>query len=112
MCTIVTDRYQSNRFSFNDGYHTSHHLNPRRHWRDHPVAFLTQKERYAKENALVFRNVDYIFITVNLLRKNYDYLAKCLIPIGDQVNWNMEERVEMLRRRTRKFPKPSSKKSE
>ncbi|KAJ5463170.1 hypothetical protein N7475_008114 [Penicillium sp. IBT 31633x] len=102
----------SNRFSYNDGYHTSHHLNPRRHWRDHPVAFLKQKDRYAKENALVFRNVDYIFITVNLLRKNYEYLAKCLIPIGDQVNWTFEERVEMLRRRTRKFPKPSSKKSE
>jgi hypothetical protein len=103
---------KSNRFSYNDGYHTSHHLNPRRHWRDHPVAFLKQKDRYAKENALVFRNVDYIFITVNLLRKNYDYLAKCLIPIGDQVKLTHEERVEMLRRRTRKFPRPSSKKSE
>ncbi|KAJ6001903.1 hypothetical protein N7522_007130 [Penicillium canescens] len=102
----------SNRFSFNDGYHTSHHLNPRRHWRDHPVAFLTQKSRYAEEDALVFRNVDYIFITVNLLRKNYVYLAKCLIPIGDQVNMTLDERVEMLRRRTRKFPKPSSKKTQ
>ncbi|KAJ5758806.1 hypothetical protein N7520_005962 [Penicillium odoratum] len=100
----------SNRFSFNDGYHTSHHLNPRRHWRDHPAAFIKQKDRYAEERALVFRNVDYIFITVNLLRKNYLHLAKCLIPIGDQVNMTLEERAEMLRTRTRRF-RPDSKKN-
>ncbi|KAJ6107768.1 hypothetical protein N7523_009091 [Penicillium sp. IBT 18751x] len=100
----------SNRYSFNDGYHTSHHLNPRRHWRDHPVAFLTGRDRYAEERALVFRNVDYIFITVNLLRKNYLYLAKCLIPMGDQVNMTMEERVEMLRGRTRRFSRSQMKK--
>ncbi|KAJ5784804.1 uncharacterized protein N7503_010016 [Penicillium pulvis] len=101
----------SNRFSFNDGYHTSHHLNPRRHWRDHPAAFIKQKDRYAEERALVFRNVDYIFITVNLLRKNYIHLAKCLIPIGDQVNMTLEERAEMLRTRTRRFRHADIKKS-
>jgi fatty acid desaturase len=37
----------SNRFCYNDGYHTSHHLNPLRHWREHPVSFLQQKDRYA-----------------------------------------------------------------
>ncbi|CAI7630286.1 hypothetical protein N7533_004066 [Penicillium manginii] len=101
----------SNRFSFNDGYHTSHHLNPRRHWRDHPVSFVKQVDQYAKERALVFRNVDYIFITVNLIRKNYLHLAKCLIPIGDQVNMTLEERAEMLRSRTRRFTRPEEKKS-
>ncbi|KAF7719553.1 Uncharacterized protein PECH_005530 [Penicillium ucsense] len=100
----------SNRYSFNDGYHTSHHLNPRRHWRDHPVAFVKGKDRYAEERALVFRNVDYIFITVHLLRKNYMHLAKCLIPIGDQVQMTLEQRAEMLRSRTRKFPRDYGKK--
>lgn len=33
------------------------------------MAFVKQKDQYAQERALVFRNVDYIFITVNLLRK-------------------------------------------
>ncbi|KAJ5908215.1 hypothetical protein N7495_000897 [Penicillium taxi] len=93
----------SNRFSYNDGYHTSHHLNPRRHWRDHPVAFLKQKDRYAEERALVFRNIDYIFITVHLLRKNYIHLAKCLIPTGPHANMTVEERAEMLRGRARRF---------
>lgn len=34
---LTNTRLQSNRFCYNDGYHTSHHLNPLRHWRDHPV---------------------------------------------------------------------------
>jgi hypothetical protein len=74
------------------------------------VAFLKGRDRYAEERALVFRNVDYIFITVNLLRKNYLHLAKCLIPMGDQVNMTMEERVEMLRGRTRRFSRSQVKK--
>jgi hypothetical protein len=94
---------QSNRFCYNDGYHTSHHLNPRRHWREHPVSLLQQKERYAAEHALVFRNIDYIMITVRLLRKDYAYLAKCLVPIGEQVGMSIDERAEMLRRKTRRF---------
>ncbi|WEW56700.1 hypothetical protein PRK78_002148 [Emydomyces testavorans] len=93
----------SNRFCFNDGYHTSHHLNPRRHWREHPVAFMKQKERYAEERALVFRNIDFIMITVKLLQKDYMYLAKCLVPMGDQVKMSLQERADMLRSRARRF---------
>ncbi|KAL4882700.1 hypothetical protein BJY04DRAFT_38684 [Aspergillus karnatakaensis] len=93
----------SNRFCYNDGYHTSHHLNPLRHWRDHPVSLLQQKQKYAAEGALVFRNIDYIMITIRLLRKDYDYLARCLVPMGDQVGMSLEERAEMLRTKTRAF---------
>ncbi|KAF2083510.1 hypothetical protein K490DRAFT_76497 [Saccharata proteae CBS 121410] len=94
----------SNRFCFNDGYHTSHHLNPLRHWRQHPVAFLKQKQQYADEHALVFRNIDYIFITVRLMMKDYMHLAKCLVPIGDEQRaMTMEERAAMLETKTRRF---------
>ncbi|KAH8898080.1 hypothetical protein GQ53DRAFT_636321 [Thozetella sp. PMI_491] len=93
----------SNRYCYNDGYHTSHHLNPLRHWRDHPVSFLHQKETYAKENALVFHNIDYIMITVKLMQRDYEHLAKCLVPIGEQINMTLEERVTLLKRHTRKF---------
>ncbi|KAF9888486.1 hypothetical protein FE257_008593 [Aspergillus nanangensis] len=96
----------SNRFSFNDGYHTSHHLHPRRHWRGHPVALLEDKKRYENEDALVFRNIDYIMITVKLLQKDYTYLAHRMIPLGaDQAKLTVEERATMLRARTRKFSK-------
>jgi hypothetical protein len=98
-----TNSVQSNRYCYNDGYHTSHHLNPLRHWRDHPVAFLAQKKQYSDEHALVFYNIDYMFLTINLLRKNYDHIARCLVPMGDQMKLTHEERVAMLKRKTRKF---------
>ncbi|KAK3899197.1 fatty acid desaturase [Staphylotrichum tortipilum] len=93
----------SNRYCYNDGYHTSHHLNPRRHWRHHPVAFLRQKETYAAEKALVFHDIDYLMITVRLLMKDYAYLARCLVPIGEQMDMTLDERAAMLRRHTRRF---------
>ncbi|KAJ5498184.1 hypothetical protein N7453_007235 [Penicillium expansum] len=95
----------SNRFCFNDGYHTSHHLHPRRHWREHPVALLRDQKRYSDERALVFQNVDYLMLTVNLLRKNYTHLARCMVPIGaEQRAMSLEERADLLRSRTRRFP--------
>ncbi|PNY27882.1 Uncharacterized protein TCAP_02190 [Tolypocladium capitatum] len=93
----------SNRFCFNDGYHTSHHLNPLRHWRDHPISFLEQKHIYAREGALVFHNIDFLMISLRLLCKDYEHLAKCLVPIGDQVDLTMEGRVALLKKLTRKF---------
>lgn len=97
-------RKQSNRYCFNDGYHTSHHLNPRRHWREHPVHFLANKGAYSAEHALVFHGIDYLEITVRILLKHYDYLAGRLVPIGDrQIAMTMAERAEMLRGCTRRF---------
>lgn len=93
----------SNRYCYNDGYHTSHHLNPRRHWREHPVAFLRQKQQYADEHALVFYNIDYFMLTVTLLCKDYDKLARCLVPMGEQRKLSLQQRAEMLRRKTRRF---------
>lgn len=96
-------REQSNRHCFNDGYHTSHHLNPLRHWREHPASFLRSKETYASQNALVFHNIDYIMITVRLLLKDYQTLAKCMVPIGGQMSMTLDERAAYLKRHTRRF---------
>ncbi|KAF2275781.1 fatty acid desaturas-like protein [Westerdykella ornata] len=93
----------SNRYCYNDGYHTSHHLNPLRHWRDHPAAFLSQADQYINEQALVFYNIDYMMISISLLTKNYELLAKHLVPLGAQAKLSLEERAEMLRRKTRRF---------
>lgn len=64
---------------------------------------MKQKERYASEQAIVFRNIDYIMITIKLLQKDYMYLAKCLVPIGEQIDMSLEERATMLRTKTRRF---------
>ncbi|KKF93395.1 Fatty acid desaturase [Ceratocystis platani] len=93
----------SNRHCFNDGYHTSHHLNPLRHWREHPVAFLKAKATYAAQQALVFHNIDYMMLTVRLLMKDYTTLARCMVPIGDQISMSMDERVALLKSHTQRF---------
>lgn len=51
----------------------------------------------------MFYNIDYMFLTINLLRKNYEHIARCLVPLGDQMKLTIEERVEMLKRKTRRF---------
>lgn len=84
-------------------------MNPRRHWRDHPLAFLKQKEQYAEERALCFYDIDFIFITIKLLQKDYMYLAKCLLPMGKQIDMSLEERAEMLKSWTKRFEKSSTK---
>jgi hypothetical protein len=94
---------QSNRHCFNDGYHTSHHLNPLRHWREHPVSFLKSKDTYASQQALVFHDIDYLMITVRLMLRDYDTLARCMVPMGDQIAMTMEERKALLKRCTQQF---------
>jgi hypothetical protein len=37
--------------------------------------------------------------------KNCDYLAKCLVPIGEQIGMSNGEKVEMLERKTKRFAK-------
>lgn len=43
-------------------------------------------------------------MTLSLLRKDYEHLAKCMVPIGEkQIRMTMEERVAMLKRHTVAF---------
>lgn len=95
---------QSNRYCYNDGYHVSHHLNPRRHWREHPVHFVQNKATYGREQALVFHDIDYLMLTVRLLLRDYDHLARCLVPLGPrQIAMTTDQRAALLRRCTRRF---------
>lgn len=65
---------------------------------------MRAKNKYINERALVFKNIDYIMMTVKLMQKDYMYLAKCLVPIGKkQIRMSLEEKAEMLRSKTRKF---------
>lgn len=42
-------------------------------------------------------------MTFRILRKDYLYLAHCMIPIGDQIGMSKQELADMLRTKTRKF---------
>jgi len=75
-----------------------------RHWREHPVAFMRGKHEYASQQALVFHDIDYLMVTVRLMMKDYETLARCMVPIGDmQIAMTLEERAEYLKRHTRRF---------
>ena len=65
--------------------------------------FLESKAAYRDGRALVFHNIDYLMITVRLLMKDYAHLARCLVPIGAQIDLTLDERADMLRRHTRRF---------
>ncbi|KAI0161024.1 hypothetical protein GGR52DRAFT_562604 [Hypoxylon sp. FL1284] len=94
----------SNRYCFNDGYHTSHHLHPRRHWREHPAHLLARKAAYGAEGALVLHGIDYLELTARLLLHHYDYLAARVVPVGKrQLDMSLEQRADWLRACTRRF---------
>jgi hypothetical protein len=42
-------------------------------------------------------------ITVRVLMKDYDTLAKHLVPMGKQISMSHQEKMDMLRTKTRKF---------
>lgn len=42
-------------------------------------------------------------MTYRILRKDYDYLADCLVPMGDQKQLSKKEIAVMLRMKTRRF---------
>lgn len=42
-------------------------------------------------------------MTFRILRKDYLYLADCVVPIGEQIGMSKQELADMLRTKTRKF---------
>jgi hypothetical protein len=69
------------------------------------VALLKDRARYTEGKALVFRNIDYLMVTIKLLQKDYEFIAKRMVPLGKaQASMTLQERVDMLRARTRRFP--------
>jgi hypothetical protein len=56
---------------------------------------------------LTFQKVDFIKLTYLLLRKEYAFIAECLVPMGEQIGMTNEELASMLRRKTKKFSEQS-----
>lgn len=56
---------------------------------------------------MTFQKVDFIKLTYLLLRKEYSYIAECLVPMGEQIGMTNDELAGMLRRKTKKFSERS-----
>jgi fatty acid desaturase len=70
-----------NQRTFNDGYHTEHHLNSRKHWSELPSSFMSNLQRYAEEDAIVFKDTDFISIGCLVFRQRYDLLARHYVQL-------------------------------
>lgn len=42
-------------------------------------------------------------ITIRLMLRDYETLAKCMVPLGDHIALTLEERAALLKRNTRPF---------
>jgi fatty acid desaturase len=95
--TCINSTY--NRRCFNDGYHIGHHLKATRHWTEMPEDFERNLGTYEAEGALVFSGVDYFHVWAALMLRRYDWLARRLVPLGDESR-PQAELVALLRSRT------------
>ncbi|KAJ1560680.1 hypothetical protein HK096_007623 [Nowakowskiella sp. JEL0078] len=91
--------------SYNDGYHASHHLNPLRHWMDHPRMFVKQRQLYFDEEAVIFKDLNYLDVWLKLITDDYKGLAKYWIHVGYGPKPSDDEIVVMLRKKTQRFSK-------
>ncbi|KAI9217597.1 hypothetical protein BC828DRAFT_351340 [Blastocladiella britannica] len=100
--TCIDNEY--NALAFNDGYHTSHHLNPRRHWADHPGNLVACADDYAKHGTLVFRGIDFHITWFHLMTKNYKALATAYVHLDATAKRPSDDEImRMLQGRVRRM---------
>ncbi len=93
-----------NQKCFNDGYHIGHHLKDNRHWTDMPRDFRDNIDKYAANDAVVFRKLDFFVIWFLLMIKNYKALADNFVQLDSNKPRTQEEIIAFLKTRTRRVP--------
>ena len=72
------------------------------HWTEHPQYFQDTIINYSANNAVVFYKIDFIEVSLYLLIKRYDLLAKYFVNIGDRFKSD-KEIILFLKERVQRF---------
>ena len=99
--TCINSNY--NKQCFNDGYHIGHHLYPTMHWTDLPVNFKENINSYVKENAIVFRKLDFFMVWLLLMSKSYGTLANYYVNLNAEQPKTKMEIIALLKERTQRL---------
>jgi len=93
--TINVINHFDNQVAFNDGYHITHHVKPTCHWTEMPLEFLTNLERYAEHDAVVFDRSGFFDIGFNLIiRSKFDYDGAWKFLVDRFVHFTPEKRSD------------------
>ncbi|MDN5287995.1 MAG: fatty acid desaturase [Mucilaginibacter sp.] len=72
------------------------------HWAEHPQYFRDTITDYSSNNAVVFCKIDFMMVSMYLLSKRYDLLAKHVVNVGDRFDSD-KEIVAYLKARVQRF---------
>ena len=72
------------------------------HWTEHPTFFQKTIDKCAKNQAIIFEQLDFLNVFVNLMRKRYDVLASHVVNVNGAFRDDTE--IESVhRQRTRQI---------
>jgi hypothetical protein len=102
--TINCINTKYNHTCWNDGYHAVHHLRHALHNTDIHAEFIKNLDKFSEKKVLIFDGIHYLHIFIWLMLKRYDKLADNIVNVNNMFS-SREEVIEVMKARTKQFPK-------